>query len=126
MNIETLAEQWLVAKQKEQEANEERLSIEAQILKLVPAKEEGSTTTVLSNGLKLKSTGKLTYKVDVNMLNTLVFGWPEDARPLKSKLIADELILRIMRAERPDLWKKVAPAIKLTPAKTSIQIEGAN
>ena len=51
---ETLANDWLAAKKAEQAAQATRLQIEQEILDLIPAKPEGSTTRVLHNGLRLK------------------------------------------------------------------------
>ena len=87
----------------------------------VPAKPEGSSTTVLENGLRLKSQGKLMYKADVDRLLVLTKDWPE--KPVKTKVEADEALLKAIRMDRPDLWRQIAPAISLKPAKTYITIE---
>jgi hypothetical protein len=60
-------------KKAEQAAQATRLQIEQEILDLIPAKPEGSTTTVLHNGLRLKCQGKFTYKADVDRLLALTF-----------------------------------------------------
>ena len=118
---EALASDWLAAKKAEQAAIEKRLEIEQQILKVLPAKEEGSTTTTLSNGLRLKTQGKMTYKADIDRLLALTTSWPE--KPVKTKIEADESLLKAIRLDRPDLWRQIAPAITLKPAKTYITIE---
>lgn len=118
---EQLASDWLTAKKAEQAAAATRLQIEQEILALIPAKPEGSTTTVLHNGMRLKSQGKLTYKADVDRLLALTKDWPE--KPVKTKVEADEALLKAIRMDRPDLWRQIAPAISLKPAKTYITIE---
>jgi hypothetical protein len=123
MNVETLAQQWLQAKRDEAAANARRVEIEQQILTLHPAKEEGSASMPLANGMKLKTTGKLTYKADVDRLLELTAAWPE--KPVKTKVEADESLLRAIRHDRPDLWRQIAPAITVKPAKTYIVIEEA-
>ena len=121
MTTQELAAAWLAAKRDEQAANARRLEIEADILKQCPAKEEGSTTTELANGWKVKSTGKLTYKADIDALLRLTESWPE--KPVKVKTEADESMLKAIRAERPDLWRAIAPAITVKPAKTALTVE---
>ena len=121
MNLETLAADWLAAKRAENEANTRRLQIEQDMLKLAPALEEGSQSTILTNGWKFKTTGKLSYKADVDKLLSLTAAWPE--QPVKTKVEADESLLKAIRTDRPDLWRQIAPAITVKPAKTYIVVE---
>jgi hypothetical protein len=123
MTAEELAQHWLQAKRDEAAANARRVDIEQQILALFPAKEEGNSSTALENGMKLKTTGKLTYKADLDKLLALTAGWPE--KPVKTKVEADESLLKAIRTDRPDLWRQIAPAITVKPAKTYIVIEEA-
>jgi hypothetical protein len=123
MTAEELAQHWLQAKRDEIAANNRRIDIEQQILALFPPKEEGSSSTALANGMKLKTTGKLTYKADLDKLLALTAGWPE--KPVKTKVEADESLLKAIRTDRPDLWRQIAPAITVKPAKTYIVIEEA-
>lgn len=123
MKAEQLAAEWLAAKRAELEAANRRLQIEAELLKLMPAKEEGSSTTVLGNGWKLKTTGKLAYRAEIDKLIKLCCDWPDEAKPVKTKVEADESLLRAIRTDRPDLWRQIAPAITVKPQKTYIVIE---
>jgi len=121
MTAEELAAEWLSAKRAELEATNRRVQIENDILKLCPPREEGSATTVLTNGVRVKTTGKLTYKADIDRLLTLTAGWPD--KPIKTKVEADESLLKAIRTDRPDLWRQIAQAITVKPAKTYIVIE---
>ena len=121
--LEHLAERWLTVKDAEREANAERLRIEDKILELHPAKEEGSSSWTLTNGYKLKLTGKLSYKVDLSMLMDITVNWPEAQRPVKTEIKADETALKFLRTSRPDLWSRIAPAVTTKPMKTSVTIE---
>jgi len=152
MTAEKLAAEWLLAKRQELEATARRLEIEqdllkmlphkeegsasttlsngfrfkatgklAYLLKMLPHKEEGSASTTLSNGFRFKATGKLAYKADLDKLLALTAAWPE--KPVKTKVEADEALLRAIRTDRPDLWRQIAPAITVKPAKTYIVIE---
>jgi hypothetical protein len=123
MTAEELAQHWLQAKRDESAANARRVEIEQQILTLFPAKEEGSSSAVLQNGMKLKTVGKLAYKVDADLLLKITALWPTKVH--RTKIEADESMLRAIRSERPDLWRELAPAITVKPAKTYIVIEEA-
>jgi hypothetical protein len=121
--IQELAAIWLQAKADEAVANAWRLETEEEILKLLPAKEEGKTTTPISNTTRISTTGKLSFKADVAALQALTMSWPEAMRPIKIKVEQDEPALRQIRTERPDLWRQLAVAVTVKPAKVYIQIE---
>lgn len=118
---EQLAADWLAAKRVEQEAVTRRVQLEEELLRVIPNKEEGRATTQLSNGLRIVATGKMNYKADVERLLALTAAWPE--KPVKTKVEADEAFLKSIRNDRPDLWRQIAPAITLKPAKTYLVIE---
>lgn len=121
--LDDLANQWRIAKQKEQSAKDLRIFLENEILKLHPAKDEGSETFSTPAGFKIKLTGKMSYKVDIDKLAELTKGWPMDARPIKHEIKADETKLKAIRNEAPKLWADIAQAITVTPAKTGVDID---
>jgi len=121
--LEHLAERWLIVKDAERQANAERLQIEDKILELHPAKEEGSSSWTLTNGYKLKMTGKLSYKADLDVLLEITAEWPEEQRPVKTETKADDAALKFLRTNRPDLWKRIAQAVTTKPMKTAVTIE---
>lgn len=123
MQAQDLAAAWMAAKQNELQALQTRLDIEQQMVKLLEVREEGSTTHTMPNGLKVKLTGKVIYKADMELLKAITSSWPEEVRPIRAKLEADESLLRAIRHDRPDLWRVLAPAITLKPAKTYITVE---
>jgi hypothetical protein len=73
--------------------------------------------------VKITLTGKLTYKVDMAKLQALVASWPEDTRPIKTKVEADETKLKAIRAGAPKLWAQLATAVETKPAKTGVSIK---
>ena len=121
--LEHLAQEWFNVKARERKANAKRLAIESQILKLAPAREEGSSSLTLPNGVRIHATGKLSYKVDLDKLLELTANWPKEQKPIKVETMADEAALKFYRANRPDLWRKLADAVTVKPLKTSITIE---
>lgn len=123
ITLETLTEQWLAAKARETLAKDHRVAIEEQMLKIVDCKEEGSTTTSLPDGTKITATGKLSYKVDAILLDEITNDWPEEFKPVHLALKVDETKLKHIRAKSPDMWKTIARAIEVQPAKTGITIK---
>jgi len=125
MSIDHLATMWQQAKKREDDARLDRVKIEEQILALHPAREEGSETIKTPGGLTITTTGKITYKANVDQLIQLTASWPDEARPIKTKVEADETALKQIRAARPDLWRIIASAVETKPAKTGITIKAA-
>ncbi|MEY5100861.1 MAG: hypothetical protein RJA36_3580, partial [Pseudomonadota bacterium] len=70
MQAQELAEKWLAAKQAEEVAKSLRSKAEEELLAVLPAREEGTTTTALPNGLRVKTTGKMSYKADLELLKS--------------------------------------------------------
>jgi hypothetical protein len=121
--IDQLATEWAIAKEKEDAAKAERIDIEEKILKLHPAKEEGSESFSTPAGAKVVLTGRVTYKVDIDKLIALTGAWPDDVRPVKTKVEADETRLKAIRNESPKLWSQIAAAVETKPAKTGVSIK---
>lgn len=121
--LDDLAKQWRIAKEKEDSSRELRVYIENEILKLHPAKEEGSETFQTPTGVKIQLTGKLTYKANVDKLAELTRAWPSDVRPIKTEIKADDTKLKAIRRDAPKLWAEIAQAITVTPAKTGVSID---
>ena len=120
--MDELAIKWSIAKQKEDAARDERVAIEQKIIELHPAREEGSETFATPNGVKISLTGKLSYKADLDKLVAITATWPEEARPIKTEIKADESILKALREHSPDAWRQIAPAVTVTPAKTGVKV----
>ena len=121
--MDQLAVEWAAAKEREDDAKAERISVEEKILALHPAKPEGSESFATPGGAKVTLTGKVTYKVDIDKLTALTGSWPDDVRPVRTKVEADETRLKAIRAESPRLWAQIAPAVETKPAKTGVSIK---
>lgn len=120
-DLKALSTLWLEAKAKETEAASQRIAIEKAIIELVGAKEEGSKSTE-SDGIKITTTGRLSYKADATELLTLTMAWPVDIQPAYLAPKVDETRLKKIRSERPDLWKEIARAVEVKPQKTGVNI----
>ena len=123
MKSDELANDWRLAKQREEAARNDRIAIENKIIELYPAKEEGAMTIHTALGSSITLVGKVTYKVDIEKLTTLTSSWPVDIRPIKTKVEADETKLKALRSDVPELWAKIADAIETKPAKTGVTIK---
>lgn len=125
--LKELTNLWMAAKADERLANIRRVTIEDQILNMVEHKEEGSMTIDAGDGIKITTTGKLSYKADVQLLDKLTMNWEQSTKPLKIEVKADETKLKKIRRENPNLWREIAKAVEIKPQKTgvSIEIEGA-
>jgi hypothetical protein len=120
--LQELTKEWMGAKADERLANLRRITVEEQILKMCEHKEEGSVTTDAGDGIKITTTGKVTYKADLITLDELTEGWPEEMKPVKLALKLDETLLKKIRRENPALWKSIARAVEVKPAKTGVSI----
>lgn len=120
-DLKALSTLWLEAKAKETEATNQRIAIEKSIIELVGAKEEGAQSTECGD-LKITTTGRLSYKADATDLLMLTMAWPVDIQPAYMAPKVDETRLKKLRADRPDLWREIARAVEVKPAKTSVTI----
>lgn len=124
-NLESLSEQWLIAKSEEKAANERRIAIEDEIIALAhnSVKEEGTVSIPLQNGMTIKVTGKLTYKADATKLAAATLSWPETMRPVETVLKQSDAMLKLIRSTRSDLWRQLSHCVTVKPAKTAIKVE---
>lgn len=122
--IDDMARRWSELKRQEERALAQRLEVEKeidQLLAYVP--QETSKSIGLASGAKLRFTRKLNYKVDLLLLEMLTADWPEEIRPIKTKQVVDETMLKHIRKESPSAWGKIARAIETKPAKVNISID---
>jgi hypothetical protein len=122
-SLDQLAQEWAEHKAREDKAREDRIKVEERICALHKPREEGSESFATSGGYKIKLTGKLSYKADLNLLQVLTSTWPDDAKPIKVELKADETKLKAIRANAPKVWAQIAQAVEVKPAKTGVTIE---
>jgi hypothetical protein len=123
VTIEELVDQFIGAKAAETAATKQRIAIEEQMIALLGKREEGSETHELSNGFKITITGKQTYSADIDALLEICAKLPEDMRPIKTKTELDSTGAKYLRANEPAIWAKLAKAITIKPAKTSVEVK---
>lgn len=119
--IKELSAAWLAAKKAELIANENRVNIEKDLIALIGSREEGSQSTEVDE-FKITTTGKLSYKADVDKLAELTADWPEVIRPVEVVMKVSDTKLKKLRAEAPAYWAQIAKAVEVKPQKTALSI----
>ena len=123
---EQLAAMWLDAKRLEMQATEKRIAIEESIIDRVGFREEGSKTTTLDNGVKITTTGKLTYKAaDFAAFKKACQQLDRECRPIKVVESVDETGVKWLRANAPQAYALIAGTLTIAPAKTSVSVRAA-
>ena len=117
--VAVIALEWLQAKKEEIEANKKRISVEDELIALLGAKEEGSETHNVED-FKIQITGRLNRKMDWDVFDKL--GISIDMQPVRVKRELDLKGLRYLEDNEPAIYKKLAKAMTVEPAKTSVTV----
>lgn len=123
--MQDLIQNYLTAKAEELNATAKREYYEALILAKVKAPEDGSKSTKM-DGYRITAQGRLNFKADMAQLLVLVQQLPAELRPIKQETVLDRTGAKYIRANEPDTWAIIAPAIEVKPGKSSIKIEQIN
>lgn len=122
--LDTLCLALMRAKEDEDRARETRVAIEAEIVKLVDAREEGSVTTT-GEQFKASVTFGVNRTVDREALEAIrdsvppaLFHKAFDYRPS-----IDLAGLKYLRNNEPETYAVLAQAITARPAKPSVKVE---
>lgn len=118
-NAAVIAAEWIEAKKAEIKANKDRVDLEDELIALLGAKEEGSETHNIDD-FKIAITGRLNRKVDWDVFDKLCI--PSDMQPVKVKRELDLKGLRYLEDNEPTIYKKLAKAMTVEPAKTSVTV----
>jgi hypothetical protein len=115
-NLHELATAWRIAKDRETQANAERLDIEAAMLSLLPSKLEGAVTV---DGVT--ASYKVNRKVDTEALKSAWTAIPEAVQSaFKWEAKVDTRAFRFLD---PDLMRQAQEYITSTPAKPTITVK---
>lgn len=121
--LDYLAEQWLQAKEDEQQANSRRRYIEQQIIDIVGVAEEG-TTNKETDTFKIKTVGKLTRSLNDQALQEDWDSLPAEIKKcVKWKSSLDVKNLRSLESMRDDLVPVMSKYLTTKPAKASVSVE---
>ena len=106
----------------EKEANERRVALEEELIALLGAKEEGAQTHEVGD-YKVTITGKLIRKIDWEMYDQSISSKiPESLQPVKVKRELDDAGVKYLANNEPQIYKLLAKALTVKPAKTNVTI----
>ncbi|MFU8817398.1 MAG: hypothetical protein ACNA7W_18785 [Pseudomonadales bacterium] len=123
-SLRELAINWLTAKALEGAANHERIRIEQQMLPFLEQKAEGSVTSDV-DGFKVTVTNRVNRKLDPAVWSAVGEQIPAELRPIKTRIELDDVGVRWLMNNEPELYAIVATAITATPAKPGIKVTPA-
>lgn len=117
-----IAQELFEAKAEEAKATAKRIELEEELIAVVGAKEEGAQTHTIGD-FKITITGKLNRKIDWDVFDkTISSKIPENLHPVKMKRELDETGVKYLANNEPQLYKILARALTIKPAKTSVTI----
>lgn len=117
-----IAEDLFKAKLEESFAEAKRIALEQELIALVGAKEEGAQTHEIGD-FKVTITGRINRKIDWSIFDKdIASKIPESLHPVKVKRELDETGVKYLANNEPQLYKILATALTVKPAKTSVTI----
>lgn len=119
--LQTLKQTWLLAKQKENDARNERLEAEGEIYMLVEKDLKESGVNNLPEGIKI-TTG-FTEKWDQEQLREIQSSWQSNLWPFKTEFKKDSALLKALQQTNAEGYAVVAKALTLTPCKPTFAVK---
>ena len=117
-----IAEDLFNAKLDEAKATAKRIALEEELIELVGAKKEGAQTHTIGD-FKITITGRINRKIDWDLFDSgIASKIPETLHPVKVKRELDDTGVRYIENNEPQLYKILAKALTVKPAKTSVTI----
>jgi hypothetical protein len=117
-----IAEDLFEAKAEEKKATNRRVALEQELIDLLGQKEEGSKTHNIGD-YKITITGKVTRKIDWDLFDKdIARNIPPSLHPVKLVRELDETGVKYLANNEPHLYKILAGALTVKPAKTSVTI----
>lgn len=120
-SAEEIAADILAAKAEEARAAKKRIALEEEMIALVGQRDEGSQTHNL-DGFKVVVESKLNRKIDWKVYDSIEAKIPEDLRPVKIKRELDGTGVKYLQNNEPAIYKQLAKALTITPAKTAVTV----
>lgn len=114
-----IAADLFAAKQAEKEAEAKRIALEEELVAVLGKRDEGSKTHAVGN-FKVTITGRVNRKIDWDMFDEVSSKIPESLWPVKRTL--DVTGVKYLANNEPTLYKVLAPALTVEPAKTTVSI----
>lgn len=117
-----IANELFEAREAEKKANERRVELEEELIALLGQKEEGSQTHEVGD-YKVTITGKLIRKIDWDLYDqSIAAKIPESLQPVKVKRELDDTGVKYLANNEPQIYRLLAKALTIKPAKTAVTI----
>lgn len=117
-----IANELFEARDAEKKANERRVELEEELIALLGQKEEGSQTHEVGD-YKVTITGKLIRKIDWDLYDkSIAAKIPESLQPVKVKRELDDSGVKYLANNEPQIYRLLAKALTIKPAKTAVTI----
>ena len=123
--IYDLVDRWLDLKKAEDNAKEERIKIEEEMINFLETKSEGSTTTTLEDNTKITVKCGFNRKLDLKAWEKVKQKIVPDVRPIKTKIELDEPALKKLKEKQPLVYNTISEAITVTTSKPHFTIKKA-
>ena len=119
-----LAEKLHAARNAEEEARSNRITIEAQVAVLIPTEGTKQTSVTLSNGYKITVKRPISYKADIAGIQKVLKGTDLPV-PIESKttLKLDVKGYEWYRDHKPGAFARLAEHVVICPLKTSVELK---
>ena len=121
--IYDLVDRWLDLKKAEDDAKEERIKIEEEMINFLETKSEGSTTTTLEDNTKITVKTGFSRKLDLKAWEKVKQKIVPEVRPIKTKIELDVPALKKLQEKEPLVYKTISEAITVTPSKPNFTIK---
>ena len=117
-----IANELFDAREAEKKANERRVELEEELIAILGQKEEGAQTHEVGD-YKVTITGKLIRKIDWDLYDqSIAAKIPESLQPVKVKRELDDTGVKYLANNEPQIYRLLAKALTIKPAKTAVNI----
>jgi len=117
-----IANELFEAREAEKKANERRIELEEELIAILGSKEEGAQTHEVGE-YNLTITGKLIRSIDWDMYDkSIAAKIPESLQPVKVKRELDDTGVKYLANNEPQIYRLLAKALSIKPAKTAVKI----
>ena len=117
-----IANELFEAREAEKKANERRVELEEELIAILGQKEEGAQTHEVGD-YKVTITGKLIRKIDWDLYDkSIAAKIPESLQPVKVKRELDDSGVKYLANNEPQIYRLLAKALTIKPAKTAVNI----
>lgn len=120
VTTQQLAEQLIAARAAEKLAEQARIAAEEALIAAVGFDKTEGQQTVTFGDLKVTIKASTTTKADWDALDKILPCLPEQLRPVKTERKLDAAGVKYLAENHPDLHRKIAKALIVSPAKTSV------